>query len=112
MDEGHSSIVHTGLDRSSRPPSGRLRVSGVIEERRVAVCNNPLPSPKLKECLGAVGVQGSTKVSIVRPNRCGSGLGAVRVPGSAGAWRRAQSPKATNAFFITAERTRRVALRE
>ena len=112
MDEGYSSIVHTGLDRSSRPSPGRLRVSGVIEERRMAVCNNPWPSPKLEECLGAVRVQGSTKVSIVRPNGCGSSLGAVRVPGSAGASRWAQFPKVTNAFCITAERSRCIARRE
>ena len=104
--------MHTVLDRGSRPPPGRLDMSRVIEESRVTVCDNPLPSPKLEECLGTVGVEGSTKVQIVRPNRYWRSLGAARTSVGAGARRRAQSPKATNAFFITAERSRRVALRE
>ena len=112
LDEGQCNIVHTSLKRSSRPPPGRLHVRRVIEERRVAVCNNPWPPPQLEECLGAVRVQGSTKVPIVRLTECGSSLGAVRVPGSAGASRWAQFPKVTNAFCITAERSRCIARRE
>ena len=112
LDEGNSSTIHAGLNGCSRSSPGRLNVSGVVEERRVTVCNNPLPSPKLEECLGTIGVEGSTEVQIVRPSGYWRSLRAVRTTIGAGARRRAQSPKATNALFVAVERTRQVAIRE
>ena len=126
--------MHTNLDRSSRPPPSRLHVRRVIAERRVAMCNGLQPPPLLEEGLGAVRVQGSDKVSIVKLFECGDGLGAVRVQSRAeasiaklfarfprgGPGRRSRAghrrghrpPKVTDAFYITAERSCYVARRE